>query len=248
MVVVYDVVFGQADGAPLMLDVYAPSEVGSYPAVIAIHGGGWRRGDKRRWETSAPDLVSAGFVVFSVNYRLAVPGYPTFRAARRDVRRSVSWVRNRGAEYGADPAAISLLGSSAGGHLALLVGQRQTYPNIRAVAAWSPPLNLRRLVERGILPNALRDFLGCSVDECPGRYASMSPSQRIGTSDPPTFIANSTEEIIPLHQVRWASRRLDSFRVANTWLSIPGDAHAQQLRPVVLDDTISFLRDHGTSE
>jgi len=242
MEVLLDVPYLEVDGVTLTLDVYRAAGDGPHPALIAVHGGSWYRGDKSQWSGSAADLVGAGFTVFAIDYRLSPPGGSAgFGDALRDVQRAIGWVEGHASTYEVDPDAIGLIGSSAGAHLALLAGQREKLSGVRAVAAWSPPVNLAALAG-GRLRAAIEGFIGCSVLRCPGRYDRMSPLHNVATFDPATFLANSTDELIPLKQVRSMARRLEGAGVTAKLVAIPGSAHGQQLRSFVLDDTISFFK------
>jgi acetyl esterase/lipase len=104
------------------MDIYYPNEMtGSAPVVLYIHGGGWHTGDKRMIEPVVSDpLRAAGFMVISLNYRLG-PEYP-FPAQIQDVKCAVRHLRAEANRYGLDPDAIGALGTSAGSHLAALLG------------------------------------------------------------------------------------------------------------------------------
>ena len=118
-----DVVFCRAGGVALTLDAYLPqAQAGAAPAVVYVHGGGWRGGDKAaisRWPV-LPRLRERGYAVFSVNYRLA-PDF-VFPAMIEDVKCAVRHLRANAAGYGVDPARIGAWGTSAGGHLVALLG------------------------------------------------------------------------------------------------------------------------------
>src|SRR5205823_7742189 len=111
-----DVQYGVADGKPLLLDAYVPQAAGGErrPAVLLIHGGGFRVGDKRSFEPEARKLAAKGWVAFSVNYRLDEP--VVFPAEVDDAQTAVRWVRAHAGEYQVDPKRIGALGESAGGH------------------------------------------------------------------------------------------------------------------------------------
>jgi|GEM_PF-1152928 len=119
-----DIEFARPDGHSLYLDVYKPSvppAIGDqYPAVIVIHGGGWRNGDKYEYfESHSRHLAAQGYVVFDIQYRLA----PTTRwpGQLEDVKAAIRWVKKHADDYQLDPESILLLGRSAGAHLALMV-------------------------------------------------------------------------------------------------------------------------------
>jgi acetyl esterase/lipase len=119
-----DVTYCTADGVPLLMDLYTPPPLETRPAPVAvyIHGGGWQTGDKS-WITRIvpPEiLVGRGYVVVSVNYRLA-PAYH-WPAQIEDVKCAIRYLRANAARYDLDPERIGVWGESAGGHLAALVG------------------------------------------------------------------------------------------------------------------------------
>ncbi len=109
--------------AQTKLDVFVPAGAAGkkLPGVLAIHGGGWRSGSK---ESYAPNLVepwvAKGFVVVSVEYRLS--GVAPAPAAAQDALKAAEWFRKNAAKYNVDPKRIIVTGTSAGAHLALLVG------------------------------------------------------------------------------------------------------------------------------
>lgn len=119
-----------ADKNLLSLDVYSPVPPikGGAPVVIMVHGGGWRAGDKASGAVGrekAAFFTSQGYVYVSVNYRLS----PAVKhpAHTQDVARAVAWVAKNIKSYGGDPAKISLMGHSAGAHLAALVATDERY-------------------------------------------------------------------------------------------------------------------------
>lgn len=122
-----DVSYARAVGdEPLTaVDVYAPKSGKMRPAVLFVHGGGWRRGDKANVGIKPKAFTDKGFVFVSTNYRL-VPDV-TFREQAADVARAIKLLRDRAEEYSVDPSRLYLMGHSAGAHLAALVSTDATY-------------------------------------------------------------------------------------------------------------------------
>ena len=123
-----DIAYGVAKGVSLRLDTYLlPGN--PHPAVIHVHGGGFVGGDK----AGAPDamwfdtLVSAGFSVISINYRVA-PEYP-FPAGPDDVQTAIRWVKNHASGLRVDPLRLVLVGESAGGFLVSYGGAKYRHEN-----------------------------------------------------------------------------------------------------------------------
>jgi acetyl esterase/lipase len=121
----------------LSLDLYVPkmdSAVTKRPVMIMIHGGGWRRGDKAGLAILGAKLrhfVGQGYIYASINYRLS-PETPNEDGIQhpihaQDCAKAVAWIHNHIAGYGGDPGRLHLMGHSAGGHLAGIVGTNDRF-------------------------------------------------------------------------------------------------------------------------
>ncbi len=111
-----------AAGRTLRLDIYTPPSgtKESRPAILMIHGGGWRSGDRSQNYALAGQLAAFGYVTVPVEYRLSTEAlYP---AAVHDLKAAIRWLRANATEYDIDPNRIAVLGFSAGGQLAALIG------------------------------------------------------------------------------------------------------------------------------
>jgi acetyl esterase/lipase len=114
-------------GEPLRLDLATPREgSGPFPAVVCIHGGGFRAGKRETLDALCVKLAEYGYVAATVSYRLA-PKHP-FPAAVHDVKAAVRWLRANAEKYHVDPTRIGALGYSAGGSLAQLLGVTEHVP------------------------------------------------------------------------------------------------------------------------
>lgn len=104
----------------LHVDVFTPTAKGSYPALLMIHGGGWRSGHKGMERPMAQRLAEKGIVTIPVEYRLSLEArYP---AAIHDIKAAVRWAKLNADKFGIDTTRIAIEGNSAGGQLAALVG------------------------------------------------------------------------------------------------------------------------------
>lgn len=243
-----DVEYGTANGKRLLLDAYLPpsSPDRSRPAVVMIHGGGWRVGDKGSWAPEAERLAGRGWVAFSVDYRLDEPS--PFPGEVDDVQAAVRWVRAHAGEYGVDPARIGALGESAGGHLAALLatlgsGALDTDARIKVGAAWSPPVDLIALARsRG--DEWSGRLMGCTLSTCPDRLAQASPVSHVDTTDAPLYLVNSTDELVPLSQAEAMAERLEAAEVDHRLDVFPGNRHALDFRDDAWGPTLAFLERH----
>lgn len=238
-----DVTYRTVGGEKLGLDVYRPAKKGKdRPAVVVIHGGGWRGGDKQALAEQGNQLAQRGFVAFSVNYRLA-PAHP-YPAAVDDVKAAVEWVRKHAKDYGVDPKRIGALGSSAGAHLTGMLatvgeGALDRGHRITAGVSWSGPMDLTP-----IGAGAVVSFLGCAPDACPDKYTDASPITHVDKTDAPMLIVNSANELVPQSQADAMKAALDAAGVANEVIILPGTAHARAYANRVWDQTVAFLENY----
>lgn len=116
------VVYCTHDGVELAGDLFLPAGEGPFPAVVAVHGGGWRVGARASLHNWGHYLAARGYVVFSISYRLATKAKKTFPQAAHDVVAAVQYIRGEAADLKVDPERIALLGASAGANLSALVG------------------------------------------------------------------------------------------------------------------------------
>lgn len=234
-----DIQYGTANGKRLLLDAYLPAGEGRRPAVVMIHGGGWRVGDKASWQPEAERLAARGWVAFSINYRLDEPS--VFPAEIDDAQAAVSWVRDNAAAYKVDPDRIAALGESAGGHLAaMLATLGEGRARIRVAAAWSPPTDLTALAgSRG--DGWARPLLGCTRDTCPDTLAQSSPVNHVDGNDAPLYLVNSSDELVPLSQAQALVRKLESAGVDHRLDVFGGNRHALDFRDDAWAPTLAFL-------
>ena len=177
------------------------------PAIVVIHGGGWREGDKSSFaapDSDVPghiaDFAALGFVAAAINYRLSDEA--PFPAALEDCKCAVRWLRAHAREYHIDPDHIGAYGNSAGGHLALLLGMagpragpdqdgpyRGESSRVEAVASDSGPIDLRAQYRDDRLREVVGQFLG-GPPEGPrlAAYRAASPIDQVGPDTPPLLL------------------------------------------------------------
>lgn len=268
------VVTADAGGVPLTVDIYQPEEAGTgRPAVVLVHGGAWFQGAPSDMDVQGKLLAEQGWVGFSVSYRLAAPGTPTWPQALTDVQRQVRWVGANAQTYGADPTRIAMIGASAGAHLATLVASLGTTdmgtltgtpsddPNppvpVRAIASWSAPTDLVDLA--GIDGNPptgcgenvncqvfwelpfVENFLGCLPADCPATYTQASPMSWAKPETTPVWLANSTEELVPIGQLQALASAFAAADVDHTVRILEGAGHGQDYTDAVWNDMTPWL-------
>lgn len=208
-----DVTYCTAAGTELKMDLYYPQAAAEpAPVVIYIHGGGWSDGDKADGAGAhdIPALVDAGFLVASVNYRLA-PEYQ-FPAMIEDVSCAVRHLRARAVEYNLDPERIGAWGGSAGGHLAALLGTAEDglfagsaeygeeSSRVQAVVDMFGPSDLTRDFEGGAGSRLGSEVFGTSDLSSPA-LEEASPLTHVSADDPPFLILHGEDDrLVPLDQ------------------------------------------------
>src|SRR4051812_15862465 len=115
-------------GISLKAHLYSPKGPGRFPAVVAVHGGGWRLANLDNYVHLGPWLAERGIAVLAVTHRLSAPDARVFPEAVQDVRAAVQFLRGKAAELSVDPERIALMGDSSGAHLAALVALAGDHP------------------------------------------------------------------------------------------------------------------------
>jgi len=125
---VIDTPYARPAGLELLARVYRPkaSAPSPRPAVVYVHGGAWARSDRSADAILCEALAASGRVVVALDFRQA-PDH-RFPAASADVAAGVRYARAHAGRLGVDPARVGILGSSSGGHLALLHAVRPAAP------------------------------------------------------------------------------------------------------------------------
>ena len=193
-----DIPYAEVGGEKLLLDAHVPEGTGPFPVAILIHGGGWGSGSKEGDITPLfKPLSSAGYVWFSINYRLA----PAHRwpACFDDVKSAIRWVKSHSAEYKGDPTRIALIGYSAGGHLACLAAATSDdSTRVQAVAALAAPTDHPAdTARRGALSPSLQALLDrpATVDAVTaGLLEEISPVHHLKRDLPPYLLIHGTED------------------------------------------------------
>ena len=258
-----DVVYGEAGGTTLRLDIYRPEgEPRPRPGVLLIHGGGWSEGDKSSLRRIAKSLTRAGYVAISVGYRLAKDDASRHPAQADDVRLAARWVRANARRVGVDPERLGAFGQSAGGHLAALLGTTES--------KGTPGLALNDLSSRvvcvvdccgptdfteegspaltsggaGVVPN----LFGKAREQVPEAYRDASPVTHVDARSAPTLIIHGTaDEVVPLEQSTRFRDALERARVEVRLVELPDEGHlflTGGSSATMLRETLEFLGRH----
>jgi len=252
-------------GRVLKLDMYRGSgDATGGPALLYVHGGGWTVGDKR--EQGLPllhHLARNGWVCFSANYRLS-PG-ATFPDHLIDVKAALVWIREHGAQYGADTSFVGVAGGSAGGHLAALVGltendvgyqlgfesadtSAQAIVPIYGVYDTTNRLGVQsdQYVPMLMEPLVMKAFL----ENEPERFHDASPLDRIHPHVPPFLVIQGDRDTLaPVEEARaFVGRLAETSRSRVVYMEFPGAQHIFDLfysnqSAQMVEGVLAFLDD-----
>jgi acetyl esterase/lipase len=236
-----DLVYSTVNGfRPVTLDLYTPrAGGGAKPLVIYIHGGGWTGGTSRNaaayndFPAVMANLASRGYVVASLNYRLA--GEAPFPAATDDVDAAIRWLKAHAAQYGIDKTRVAVWGGSAGGHLAALAATDCSPAQagaesdcVQAAAIWYGIFDFGTLpMPSGPTPQGPGVFLGCAGAACKEVGAKASPVTYIDAKDPPFLLIHGTaDKTVPVAQSRGMLERLKAAGVKADYIELPDIDHS----------------------
>lgn len=235
------------------LDLYLPPDGRARAGVLMIHGGGWREGskeDERMVTRVALPLARRGYAVAATGYRLA-PEHP-FPAQLQDVTLALDWLA---AEI---PGRPGVVGGSAGGHLAALLGVRgavRCAVTLVAPVDLTPPGYLDQVRDPGLrqeLTKVLGDFLGRPWDRAPEAWQRASPIHQAGPGSSPFFLLHGRDDdVVPAEQAERFAQALADAGVEVETAFLEGLGHdvdqPPEMRPAVdaaLERAWRFLDRH----
>ena len=231
--------YSNPDNQHLQINLARPKGgEGPFPAVVCIHGGGFRAGHRDGYNTLCLRLAERGYVAITVSYRLA-PKYQ-FPAAVHDVKAAVRWLRANAGKYHVDPHRIGVTGGSAGGHLAQFLGvtagvkqfegegghPEQSSAVACVVNVYGPSDFTQSYGKSVDAAEVLPLFLGGNVQQERRRHILASPLYWVTPEAAPTLCIHGTEDKYVAHeQAVWLIDRLKAAEVPAELLTLPGAGH-----------------------
>lgn len=182
---------------------------GRLPTVVLVHGGYWRAGyDLSLEDAVAADLAGRGFLVWNIDYRPSSDPWP---ATLTDVAAAYDHLVEGVFADRVDPDRLSVVGHSAGGHLALWLASRRNLPagapgadprapQPAAVVAQAPVAALALGAPLGLGGGAIPALLGGSPAEVPERYAVADPLALLPTGVPTACVHAPGDDLVPISQ------------------------------------------------
>ncbi len=231
--------YSNPDNQHLQLNLARPkTNDGKHPAVLCIHGGGFRAGDRKRWDGLCKKLAERGYVAATVTYRLA-PKYQ-FPAAVNDVKAAVRWLRANADKYQIDSERIAALGDSAGGHLAQFLGvtggvaefegdggNAGQSSRVVCVVNYYGPSDFTKSYGKSVdAAEVLPLFLGGNLEHQRHRHIVASPLNWVTPQAAPTLLLHGTDDqYVAYEQAVWMRDRLSAADVEVKLLTLDRAKH-----------------------
>jgi acetyl esterase/lipase len=231
--------YANPDSQHLQLNMARPKKSdGQLPAIICIHGGGFRAGKRESYDGQCIRLAQHGYVAVTISYRLA-PKYP-FPAAIHDVKAAVRWVRANAARYQIDPHRIGVTGGSAGGHLAQFLGvtgdvkefegkegNADQSSKVACVVNVYGPSDFTKSYGKSVdAAEVLPLFLGGNLETARPLHVRASPLYWVTPNAVPTLCIHGTEDKYVAHeQAVWLIEKLKAAGVEAELLTLQGAGH-----------------------
>ncbi|MFD0893959.1 alpha/beta hydrolase [Luteolibacter ambystomatis] len=222
-----------------------------HPVVIYIHGGSWDSGEKEDGLVPLSLLASGDFALVSINYRLT--GEARWPAPLEDARAALAFLRENAATWHLDPERIGIVGVSAGGQIAGMLGTHApgtTAPDgIRCVASFFGPTDFLSLVGH---PESLEPeeaafaerFFGIAGPDLLETARRASPVNWVGPDAAPFLLIHGTEdEVVPFSQSEGMHAALLHAGVESTMIPVAGAGHGFFV-PALLEPVRQFLGRH----
>lgn len=192
----------------LKIDAFYPTKKNNkkLTAIIIIHGGGWRSGNRSQHYPMAQTLATMGYVCFTPEYRLSTEAL--FPAGIYDIKAAIRWVRANATKYNIDTSHIIIAGFSAGGEMAAFMGTTGNMPLFEGTGCTSPFQSHANAVIDidGTLSfvhpdgregddsksiSAATYWFGYSKKDNPILWEAASPLSYVSSQTPPTLFINS---------------------------------------------------------
>jgi acetyl esterase/lipase len=223
------------------MDIVQPRDcTAPRPAVLMFHGGGWIGGDRSHMADMANFLASLGYTSATAQYRLATKSGSHYPAQLQDAVAAVKFLKTHANEYGIDPERIAVMGESAGGQIALMVGLAtdtskfgtDDYPGVSAqVAAVVDiygPTNMPDLVKTGdfVARYVCPIYLDGPPSSNPEKWRDASPTTHVRPDAPPVLIVHgTTDSTVPISQAEQLYKALRELGANCQFARVKGAGH-----------------------
>jgi acetyl esterase/lipase len=236
-----DIEYARVGELALKLDLHRP-QAENPPLIVYVHGGAWRTGSKS--DVPIAPLLEKGFAIANVDYRLSTEA--VFPAQIHDIKAAIRFLRAKAAGFRLNTEKMAVVGSSAGGHLAALVGVTNGHKvlegrigdhldqssRVDAIVSLFGASNLQSILaqstEFGLTVRipALKLFLGGLPEKKPELAKLASPVAHLDTSDPPLLLIHGdADPQMPYEQSREFASAFEALNLQVKFVTLPGSRH-----------------------
>lgn len=247
------------------LDLYLPKRIEKLPLIIWVHGGAFREGSKA--DGVPIEYLTEDYAVASINYRLSQ--HALFPAQLEDCKAAVRWLRAHANTYKLNPERFGAWGSSAGGHLAAMLGTTSetdmfdvgahltVSSRVQAVVDYFGPTDFLQMDAHRPPDGMLHDvadspeseLIGGPIQEHKAKVAAANPITYITPHTPPFLIVHGGRDpLVPYHQSQLLETALKQADVPVVLYCAKGEGHGQFVDPHIPKLTRDFLTTHLKKE
>lgn len=233
------------------LEIYVPKGEGPFPAILLIHGGGWKQRQVEADRPLAERLALRGYVVAQVAYRLSTEAqYP---AALHDCKAALRFMRAHAKEYKIDPDRIGCAGGSAGGHLSGLVGMTggmkelegeggnpDQSTSVKACVVMAATMDLVTANTPKNNESAIM-FFGL-ISKKSATYVEASPITHVSKASPPTLFIEGEKDTLKIGRAEM-QEKLRAAGVPTEIITLKSAPHPYWMSQPWLDQTAKAIGD-----
>lgn len=243
-----DLAYAGTDNPRQKLDLFLPKKRATdkpLPAIVFIHGGGWKGGDKGAGAGNVSRFVASGeYAGVSVGYRLT--NEAQWPAQINDCKAAIRWIRGNAKEYNLDPDKIAVWGSSAGGHLVSMLGTsgdvKELEGNLGAFTSQSSRVScvvnyygpedfVTMVTQQSTMDRTTKDYpeallIGARVQDAPDKAKAASPITYVSSDDPPFLTAHGTiDPLVPFDQAEELDAAMKKAGVSHLLIQMTNGGH-----------------------
>jgi acetyl esterase/lipase len=238
VIVENDIEYSNPDDQHLQINMARPKGDGPFPAILCIHGGGFRAGTRDGYNGLIKKLAEHGYVAATVTYRLA-PKYQ-FPAAVYDCKAAVRFLRANAEKYHINPRAIGVTGGSAGGHLAQFLGvtigvrrfegdggNPRVSSSVQCVVNQYGPSDFTKSYGHSVdAAEVLPLWLGGNLEQEHDKHIVASPLYWVTPAAAPTLCIHGTKDnYVAYEQATWMVDKLKACAVEAELMTMEGAGH-----------------------
>ena len=236
-----DIEYERVGDLSLKLDLHTP-QAANPPLIVYVHGGAWRGGSKS--DVPIAKLIEHGFAIASVDYRLSTQA--PFPAQIQDIKAAIRFLRAKAELFHLSTSRIAIIGSSAGGHLAALVGvtngnkvlegtigeHLSQSSDVQCIVSLFGASNLQTILSQStefglkMRVPALQLLLGGQPTEKPDLAKLASPVAHLDKDDPPLLLIHGdADPQMPPQQSQELAKAYEALKLPVQLIMLPGGKH-----------------------